>query len=381
MNSQAKPEIPILDLKPETESIWKDLMASMERVMRSGHFILGPEVDAFEKEVAAFLGVKHAIGLNSGTDALVIGLRALGVKPGDEVLSTPFTFFATAEAALSIGAKPTFVDIDPATLNIDARKLGKAVTSKTKAIIPVHLFGLPCEMDPILEVAAEHQIPVLEDVAQAFGATHRGRYCGAMGEAGAFSFFPSKNLGAFGDGGMVTTNDPEVARTTRILRAHGSEKKYHNEVVGYNSRLDELQAAVLRVKLRKIEAWNAGRRAAANRYTDELSKVPGIVVPAEPKHTIHVYHQYTIRTNTVPRDKLVQLLKQEGIGTMVYYPVPLHKLPVLANHKESYPESEKAAARVLSLPIGPFLPSSSQQRVIDAIRATTHVEAGTSVKQ
>ena len=363
-----KNEIPILDLRPETDVIIKELMASMERVVRSGHFILGPEVDAFENEVANFLGVKHAIGLNSGTDALVIGLRALGVKPGDEVLSTPFTFFATAEAALSIGAKPTFADIDPTTLNIDPRKLAKAITPKTKAIIPVHLFGLACDMDPILEVAHDKQIPVLEDVAQAFGATHNGRYTGAMGHAGAFSFFPSKNLGAFGDGGMITTNDPEVARQTKILRAHGSEKKYHNEVVGYNSRLDELQAAILRVKLKKIQEWNEGRRRVAKRYNEQLSKVPGIVVPAEPNGTRHVYHQYTIRTQNVPRDELAARLKQEGIGTMVYYPVPLHKLPVLSQRKESYPEAEKAAAQVLSLPIGPLLADTLVDNVVGAVR-------------
>lgn len=370
-------EIPILDLAPETELIMKDLMTSMERVVRSGHFILGPEVDAFEKEVASFLGVKHAIGLNSGTDALVIGLRALGVQPGDEVLSTPFTFFATAEAALSVGAKPTFVDIDPQTLNIDARKLHTAITPKTKAIIPVHLFGLPCDMDPILEVAAEHQIPVLEDVAQAFGATHNGRYTGAMGHAGAFSFFPSKNLGAFGDGGMITTNDPEVARQTKILRAHGSEKKYHNEVVGYNSRLDELQAAVLRVKLKKIKEWNEGRRRVAQRYNEQLSKIPGIVVPTEPQGTRHVYHQYTIRSQNHPRDALAAGLKEAGIGTMVYYPIPLHKLPVLAERKETFPESEKAAAQVLSLPIGPLLPDSRVDKVVEGLRNVLGPKANT----
>lgn len=364
---QVKPDIPILDLAPETGTIITELMASMERVVRSGHFILGPEVDAFEKEVASFLGVKHAIGLNSGTDALVIGLRALGVKPGDEVLSTAFTFFATAEAAMSIGAKPTFADIEPGTLNVDPAKLAKAITPKTKAIIPVHLFGLPCDMEPILEVAQEHQIPVLEDVAQAFGATYDGKYTGAMGAAGAFSFFPSKNLGAFGDGGMLTTNDPEVAQRTKSLRAHGSLKKYHNEEVGYNSRLDELQAAILRVKLKRIKEWNEGRRRVAQRYNDALRDVAGIVVPAEPTRHRHVYHQYTIRTTEIPRDTLAQRLKEEGIGTMVYYPVPIHKLPVMAGTGGSLPGSERAASQVLSLPIGPLMPPEVQDRVIEAV--------------
>lgn len=368
MSKPVQKEIPILDLRPETASIWSELTAATERVMRSGHFILGPEVEAFEKEVSTMLGVKHAVGLNSGTDALVIGLRALGVKPGDEVLSTPFTFFATAEAAMSIGARPTFADIDLATLNIDPKKLENAITPRTKAIIPVHLFGLPCDMDPILEVAKKHNVAVLEDVAQGFGATDKGRFAGAMGQAGAFSFFPSKNLGAFGDGGMLTTNDPEVTRQTKILRAHGSEKKYHNETAGYNSRLDELQAAILRVKLKKIKEWNEGRRAVAKRYDEALADVPGIVVPAQPQGLQHVYHQYTIRTTNVPRDTLAQRLKEQGIGTMVYYPIPVHKLPVMKGQGGSFPESEKAAMQVLSLPIGPLLAQEDQTRVIAAVK-------------
>jgi dTDP-4-amino-4,6-dideoxygalactose transaminase len=248
--------IPVYDPLPEVEALWEELQAAALRVLRSGRYILGPEVEAFEEEVAAYLGVKHAIGANSGTDALVIALRALGVGPGDEVITTPFTFFATAEAISLVGATPVFVDIDPRTFNINPDLIPSAITPRTKAILPVHLYGLPAEMDPILEIARSHGLKVLEDCAQAFGATYKGKKVGTLGDAGAFSFFPTKNLGGFGDGGLIATNSDEVAERARMLRAHGSRRKYYNEAIGYNSRLDALQAALLRVKLPRVDAWN-----------------------------------------------------------------------------------------------------------------------------
>ncbi len=251
-------KIPILDLKPEIDALWDEFNAAFQRVLRDGHFIMGADVLAFEREAASYLGVKHAIAMNSGTDALLIGLRALGVGPGDEVITTPFTFVATAEAATNLGATPVFVDIDPRTYNLDTALLEAAITPRTKAIIPVHLYGHAAEMDAVMAVAEKHGLKVLEDVAQAFSGEHRGRKLGAIGHAGAFSFFPSKNLGAFGDGGLLVTNDDAVAEAARMLRVHGAKRKYYNEVPGYSSRLDTLQAAMLRVKLPHVEAASAG---------------------------------------------------------------------------------------------------------------------------
>ncbi|WP_343231593.1 DegT/DnrJ/EryC1/StrS family aminotransferase [Thermus brevis] len=368
--------IPILDLSPEIEELWDDLMAAITRVLRSGQFILGPEVEAFEREVAEYLGVKHAIGLNSGTDALVIGLRALGVGPGDEVITTPFTFFATAEAISLVGATPVFVDIDPKTFNIDPNLIPAAITSRTKAILPVHLYGRPAEMDAILAIAEEQGLKVLEDCAQAFGATYRGKKVGTLGHAGAFSFFPSKNLGAYGDGGLLVTNDDGVAELARMLRAHGSKRKYYNEMVGYNSRLDALQAAILRVKLPHVDRWNEKRRQVAERYNELLSGVPGLVLPEISEG--HVFHQYTVRILGGKRDRLQQALAKAGIGTMVYYPVPLHELPVYSK-KESTKEclnATQASEEVLSLPIGPFVSQREMTSVAGHLRwLLTHTYA------
>jgi dTDP-4-amino-4,6-dideoxygalactose transaminase len=357
--------IPVYDPLPEVEFLWPELEEAFRRVMRSGRYILGPEVEAFEEEVAAYLGVKHAIGVNSGTDALVIALRALGVGPGDEVITTPFTFFATAEAISLVGATPVFVDIDPRTFNINPDLIPSAITPRTKAILPVHLYGLPAEMDPILEIARSHGLKVLEDCAQAFGATYKGRKVGTLGDAGAFSFFPTKNLGGFGDGGLIATNSDEVADRARMLRAHGSRRKYYNEAVGYNSRLDALQAAFLRVKLRHVDAWNEARRQVALRYNELLSDIPGLVLPEVSPG--HVFHQYTVRV-LGGRDLVAEALAREGVGTMVYYPVPLHRLPVYDHMGVALPEAERAAREVLSLPMGPFLTEKGIAAIANAFR-------------
>ncbi|NPA93340.1 MAG: DegT/DnrJ/EryC1/StrS family aminotransferase, partial [Chloroflexi bacterium] len=344
--------IPIYDPRPEVEALWDELHQAFARVLRSGRFILGPEVEAFEREAAAYLGAKYAVGVNSGTDALVIALRALGIGPGDEVITTPFTFFATAEAISMVGATPVFVDIDPVTFNLDPALIPPAVTPRTKAILPVHLYGHAADMDPILEIAKEHGLKVLEDVAQAFGGAYKGRKLGSLGDAAAFSFFPTKNLGGFGDGGLIATNDPAVADTARMLRAHGARKKYHNETLGYNSRLDALQAAMLRVKLRYVDQWNDQRRAAAQRYREMLAEVDGLVLPSEQPYAHHVYHQYTVRVLHNQRDALRERLAQAGIGSMVYYPVPVHRLPVYGQPEGTFPRAEQAAREVLSLPMG-----------------------------
>ena len=358
--------IPVYDPLPEVEFLWPELEEAFRRVMRSGRYILGPEVEAFEEEVAAYLRVKHAIGVNSGTDALVIALRALGVGPGDEVITTPFTFFATAEAISLVGATPVFVDIDPRTFNINPDLIPSAITPRTKAILPVHLYGLPAEMDPILEIARSHGLKVLEDCAQAFGATYKGKKVGTLGDAGGFSFFPTKNLGGFGDGGLIVTNSDEVADLARMLRAHGSRRKYYNERVGYNSRLDALQAAFLRVKLRHVDAWNEARRQVASRYNELLAGLSGLVLPEVSPG--HVFHQYTVRV-LGGRNRVAEALAREGVGTMVYYPVPLHRLPVYAHMGAALPEAERAAREVLSLPIGPHLNPSSQEGVSEALKA------------
>ncbi|MGB9859043.1 MAG: DegT/DnrJ/EryC1/StrS family aminotransferase [Moorellaceae bacterium] len=363
-------KIPLLDLTPEIEALWEELLNAIQGVLKSGQFILGPNVKAFEQEVAQYLGVKHAIGVNSGTDALVIALRALGIGPGDEVITTPFTFFATAEAISQVGATPIFVDIDPKTFNINPELIEPAITPRTKAILPVHLYGQAADMDPIMELAEKYNLKVIEDTAQAFGGEYKGRKLGTIGYAGCFSFFPSKNLGAFGDGGLIVTNDDEIAEVARMLRVHGAKKKkYYNEMIGYNSRLDEIQAAILRVKLPHIDEWNEARRQAAKRYNELLKDVPGIVTPYEAPYAKHVYHQYTIRVTVGKRDKVKQFLADQGIGTMVYYPVPVHKLPVYAQNVVTLPEAEKAAVAVLSLPLWPGIGKGVQVKLAEALEA------------
>lgn len=361
--------IPMLDLTAEVEALWDDLQHAIAGVLKSGRFILGDEVRAFEQEAAARVGARHAIGVNSGTDALVIGLRALGVEAGDEVITSPFTFFATGEAISIIGAVPVFVDIDAATFNIAPDQVAAAVTPRTRAIVPVHLFGQPADMTPLDELAAAHGLAVLEDAAQAFGATDRGRTAGAIGYAGAFSFFPTKNLATYGDGGMITTSDDGVAELARKLRTHGSLRKYHNETLGYNSRLDELHAAILRVKLAHVDGATAARQRIAARYDAGLAGMPGVTIPARRPNATHVFHQYTIRVAGGCRDELRETLAAAGIASMIYYPVPLHRLPVYSGRAESHPVAERAAGEVLSLPMWPQLPAAAQDRVIDVISA------------
>ncbi len=361
--------LPLLDLAGETEALWDELNAAVQGVIRSGHFIMGPNVRAFEEEVAAYLGVRHAVALNSGTDALVIALRAMGVGAGDEVVTTPFTFFATAEAVSMVGATPVFADIEPDTLNLDPESVCRAVTPRTRALIPVHLFGQAVDLDRLLPIAAENGLEVLEDCAQAFGAEHQGRKVGTFGRAAAWSFFPSKNLGAFGDGGMLTTDDDHIADQARMLRAHGSRKKYFNEAIGYNSRLDEIQAAVLRVKLPHIDAANASRLVAGRRYDELFSRVDGVRTTATRAFAAHVYHQYTLRVEGGARDRVQAALTAAGIGTMIYYPVPVHRLPAYGLPPGTAPEAEAAAEEVISLPIWPGIAAEDQERVARAVAA------------
>jgi dTDP-4-amino-4,6-dideoxygalactose transaminase len=355
----------MLDLSSEIDELWDELESAVKRVLRSGSFILGKEVEAFEQEVAEYLGVKHAIGLNSGTDALVIGLRTLGVGPGDEVITTAFSFFATAEAVINVGATPVFVDIDEETFNVDAGRIEEAVSERTKAILPVHLFGLPAAMEWINAVAERQDLKILEDCAQSFGATLRGRRTGSLGDAGAFSFYPTKNLGAYGDGGMLVTNDEEAAETARMLRNHGAspERRYENRMVGYNSRLDEVQAAILRVKLPHVQRWNEGRRWVAQAYRQRLASLPSVRLPAD--DPAHVYHQFTIRVPADVRDELVKRLKSAAIDTSVFYPVPLH---TLSGVEQKLPVSERLAGEVLSLPIWPDMDEETVDRVWSALR-------------
>jgi len=364
-------EIPILDLSPQYQRLKPEIDRAIGAVMESGAFIMGKEVEKFEQEVAAYSGVRFAVGLNSGTDALVIGLRALGIQAGDEVITSSFSFFATAEAISILGAKPIFVDIDPATFNLDPALLGLVLTSRTKAIIPVHLFGLGAEMTPILEFACKNNLKVLEDCAQCFGGTDlSGKKLGALGQAGALSFFPSKNLGAAGDGGMLITNDGGIAGQARALRTHGGIKKYFNETVGYNSRLDTLQAAILRVKLPHLDSWNAERFTIAQRYHERLSGVRGLRLPAMTKG--HAFHQFTVRVEGISRDEVHANLAVRGISTMVYYPVPIHRLPVYSGQYSALPHCEQAAKEVLSLPIGPGMSFDDVDFVADEIRKLFH---------
>jgi len=365
--TQTHDRIPPLDLRPEIDALWDELSAAALRVLRSGSYVLGPEVEAFEREAAARLGVRHAVGLNSGTDALVIGLRALGIGPGDEVVTTPFSYFATAEAVTLVGATPVFADIEAESFNLDPAAAREAVTDRTRALIPVHLFGRPAEMEELTDLAGRRGLGVLEDCAQSFGATTGGRATGSIGNAGAFSFYPTKNLGAAGDGGLLTTDEDGIAEAARMLRTHGERKRYANERIGYNSRLDAMQAALLRVKLARIEAANEGRRRAATQYGELLADVPGIETPAVTNG--HVFHQYTVRIRGGRRDAVRARMDEAGVATMVYYPVPIHRLPVYeeAYREVSLPVAEAAAGEVLSLPIWPEIAAATQQRVAEAL--------------
>jgi len=364
--------IPLLDLAAQNHPLMPELRVAFERVAMKGNFILGAEVESFERDVAAYLGVKHAIGVSSGTDALLVGLMALGLAPGDEVITTPFSFFATAGCVARLGAVPVFVDIDPATYNLDVSRVERAITKKTKLILPVHLFGQPCAMAPLQALACAHELPIFEDAAQAIGARSAIGPVGGLGALGAFSFFPSKNLGAFGDAGLVTTNDAALAAHIRLLRSHGAEPKYYNAEIGGNFRLDALQAAILAVKLPHLDTWAAGRAQNAARYTAAFtaanlpSELLGLPAHVEPGH---VWNQYTIRTPR--RDALKAHLAAEKIGHETYYPVPLHRQKCFASlgyQEGSFPEAERAAREVLSLPIFPELGPERLERVVTEVR-------------
>lgn len=367
-----KPLFPFLDLKAQYAEISQEIKAAIERVLESQQFILGPEVSALEQELAAALNVRHAIGCASGSDALLLALMALEIGPGDEVITPPFTFVATAGSIARLGAKPVFIDIDPNTFNLDPAKLEATITGHTRAIMPVHLFGLSADMDAILKIADDRGIPVIEDAAQAILARYRNQMIGTIGKMGCFSFFPSKNLGGYGDGGLITTNDSELATRLKLLRAHGSRTKYDYDIIGTNSRLDSLQAAVLRVKLRHLDSWTEQRRSHAAYYNQlfQESRLPSeFRTPSAPPECHHVYNQYTICAER--RDELKHYLASRGIPSEIYYPSPLHLQPAFAylNHKlGDFPVSERICNQVLSLPVYPELSPEQQRLVVRTIK-------------
>jgi dTDP-4-amino-4,6-dideoxygalactose transaminase len=361
-----------LDLKAQFATIRTEVMEAITRVMESQHFILGPEVSRLEEEIAAKLGAKHAIGCASGTDALILALMGAEIGPGDEVITTPFSFIATAGSIAYVGAKPVFVDIDPASFNIDPQRIESAITPKTRAIMPVHLFGLPAEMGAIVEIAKAHKLLVIEDAAQAIGSRSEGKCIGTIGDFGCFSFFPSKNLGGAGDGGLITTSDSGMAERFRMIRVHGSKKKYFHEVLGTTSRLDALQAAILRVKLQHLDTWVAGRanRAARYRRLFEEKDLTRFVSypPAPPARVEHVYNQFTVRAHG--RDELREFLRNAGIPTEIYYPLGLHlqrSFAQLGYCPGQMPNAERATGEVLSLPVYPELTDTQQDRVVEEI--------------
>lgn len=363
--------IPMVDLKGQYETLREEISRGWNEVLANTSFILGPNGKGLEEEVAAYCGVKHAIGVASGTDALHLAVRAANLGPGDEVITTPFTFIATAEAVSYVGATPVFVDIDPQTFNIDVAKAAAAITPRTKAIIPVHLFGQPADLAPLQELCHRHKLLLIEDCAQSFGATYQGRQTGSIGQFGCYSFFPSKNLGCYGDGGMIVTSDDALAESVRMLRNHGSKVRYHHDVIGYNSRLDDLQAVVLRVKLKRIDEYNRLRRQNAQRYSAALVG-SGLVPPQEDGKGIHVYHQYTLLCqDSAQRERLQKALTAEGIASAIYYPIPLHQQNVYrgACAGLSLPVAEGVAARCLSLPIYPELHSDQVDRVCAVLLA------------
>lgn len=361
--------IPILDLKRQYNSIKSEILASVEKVFESTQFILGPEVKKLETDIASYCGVSYGIGVANGTDALELVLKALEIGPGDEVITVPFTFFASAEVVVKLGATPVFVDVHRDTYLMDMSKLEEKITSKTKAIIPVHIFGQACDMDELMRIANKHNIYVIEDSCQAIGSEYKGQKVCNFGIAGCISFFPSKNLGGYGDGGMIVTNDEELTNKIKILRAHGSNPKYYHKEIGYNSRLDEVQAAILNVKFKYLNNWNELRRKHAYRYNEQFANE--ISTPKEGEYSnYHVYHQYTIEVED--RGAFEAYMKEQGIGTAIYYPVPLHLQEALSylGYKEGdMPNSEAASKRVISLPISPEMTIEEQDYVIETIKA------------
>lgn len=359
--------IPMVNLKAQYAEIQDEIISGFAETLDNCAFILGPNVHAFEKEAAEYLGVKHAIGCASGTDALHLALLAAGIGQGDEVITTAFTFIATAEAIKYVGATPVFVDIDPGTFNITPANILKAITPKTKAVMPVHLFGQPVDLPAIKAICEKHDLKLIEDCAQSFGATVDNQQTGSFGDAAGFSFFPSKNLGCFGDGGLVTTNSDEVAAKIKQFRNHGSDVRYYHDVIGYNSRLDELQAVVLRAKLKRIDQYNAARRHAARLYSKLLEDLP-LTTPYEDRVGVHVYHQYTLLCDR--RDEVMKALQDQQIASAVYYPVPLHRQNVFKDEcaELSLPITESVAARCFSLPICANLSDETVQHIAGVIR-------------
>jgi dTDP-4-amino-4,6-dideoxygalactose transaminase len=375
--------VPLLDLQAQYRPLRDEILAAMTRVADSQRFIMGPEIDALEAELSRMLDIRHAISVSSGTDALLLALMALDIKAGDEVVTSTYSFFATAGAIVRVGARPVLVDIDPVTFNIAADQIEAAITPRTKAILPVHLFGQSADLDVIMRTADRLNIAVVEDAAQAIGATYRLRPLGGIGALGCFSFFPSKNLGAFGDAGLLTTNDDVLAKRARLLRTHGMEPKYYHHLVGANFRMDALQAAILRVKAPHLSAWTAGRRANAARYRDLFRAAgldgPGsaVTLPAEPTDRLHIYNQFVIRTSE--RDALKRHLDEQGIGNEIYYPVPFHLQPCFADlgyRRGDFANAERAADESLAIPIYGELTVDQQDAVVSAIAAFVHRAAG-----
>jgi len=370
-NQSLAESIPFLDLKTQFAEIRDEVLEAVTRVLESQHFILGPEVEALEREMAEYVGAKFAVGCGSGSDALLLSLMAIGIEPDDEVITSPFTFGATAGSIARLKARTVFVDINRSTFNIDERQLEAAITPRSRAIMPIHLFGLPANMDAVLEIAHKHRLAVVEDAAQAIGARWKEKGVGTLGTLGCFSFFPSKNLGGAGDGGLITTNDPELAQRLRILRVHGARNKYKYELLGINSRIDALQAAILRVKLRHLNGWTQRRRRNAESYRElfaeyELTKKLGL--PSSEEGSFHVYNQYSI---CVPRrDELQAYLRDRGIPTEIYYPSPLHVEPAFAYlgyRNGDFPNAEDTCRKVLSLPIYPELKPDQQRAIVETI--------------
>lgn len=360
--------VPLLDSSRSHAAIADELRAEFESILESGMFILGPKVGEFECDMAGFNESKHAIGMSSGTDALIAAMMALDIEPGDEVIVPAFTFFATGGCVWRIGAKPVFVDIDPVTFNLDPAAVDAAITDRTRAIAPVHLYGQCADMDAIMAIAKKHDLHVIEDAAQAIGARFDGKRAGTFGDVGCISFYPTKNLGAFGDAGLCLTDSDELAKKMTIIRLHGQVDAYRHAVVGGNFRIDAFQAAVLRVKLRHLDAYNAARQAIAARYLDELADLP-LSLPQTDERCEHVWHQFTVRAEN--RDALTEHLKSHGIGHKVYYPLPLHLQPCFAPlgyQRGDLPHCELAAEQVLSLPIFPDLTEAMQDEVITVIK-------------
>ena len=360
--------VTLVDLVAQYKNIKEEMDAAIHAVLDSGYFVLGGASKEFEKNLAEYNGVKHALGCASGTDALQLSMMAHGLKAGDEIISTPMTFVATIEVMVLLGIKPVFIDIDPKTYCIDPNQIEAKITDKTKAIVPVHLYGQSADMDPIMEIAKKHDLLVIEDSAQAIGATYKNRRTCTLGDIGCISFFPGKNLGAYGDGGAVLTNDDEIAEKIKMIRVHGSGSKYEHLVLGINSRLDSMQAAVLNVKLKYIDDWNEKRRQHAARYTKLLSSLDNVIFPFTPDYNTHTYHQYTLQLKD--RTGLQNFLKDNGIATGIHYPIPLHMQPAFEymGHKEGdFPASEEVSSKVVSLPMYPELPKDHQDFVVEKI--------------